>query len=52
MSCQQSMQAALLGTILVAEGFDYIPMWNKVKTLFKNSLRIYGRPAFLINDFQ
>ncbi|KAM1455611.1 hypothetical protein TB2_004682 [Malus domestica] len=28
-SPQQSMQGALLGTILVTEGFSYIPLWNK-----------------------
>ncbi|KAG6777187.1 hypothetical protein POTOM_017003 [Populus tomentosa] len=28
-SSQQSIQSALLGTILVTEGFGYIPLWNK-----------------------
>ncbi|KAK2642526.1 hypothetical protein Ddye_024289 [Dipteronia dyeriana] len=28
-STQQATQGALLGTILVTEGFDYLPMWNK-----------------------
>lgn len=30
-SFQQSIQGALLGTILVTEGFSYIPLWNKVR---------------------
>jgi sodium-dependent phosphate transporter len=30
-SSQQSIQSALLGTILVTEGFGYIPLWNKVE---------------------
>lgn len=29
-SSVQSIQGALLGTILVTQGFDYIPLWNKV----------------------
>ncbi|KAH9749126.1 phosphate transporter [Citrus sinensis] len=29
-SPQQATQAALLGSMLVTEGFDYIPLWNKV----------------------
>ncbi|KAH9749122.1 phosphate transporter [Citrus sinensis] len=28
-SPQQATQAALLGSMLVTEGFDYIPLWNK-----------------------
>ncbi|KAH7545013.1 hypothetical protein FEM48_Zijuj01G0048400 [Ziziphus jujuba var. spinosa] len=28
-SSQQSIQGALLGTILVTEGFSFIPLWNK-----------------------
>ncbi|KAF3451242.1 hypothetical protein FNV43_RR07337 [Rhamnella rubrinervis] len=28
---QQSIQGALLGTILVTEGFSYVPLWNKNK---------------------
>ncbi|KAF8413710.1 hypothetical protein HHK36_001702 [Tetracentron sinense] len=28
-SSQQSTQGALLGTMLVTEGFNFIPMWNK-----------------------
>ncbi|KAI9198644.1 hypothetical protein LWI28_019600 [Acer negundo] len=28
-STQQATQGALLGTMLVTEGFDYLPMWNK-----------------------
>ncbi|XP_024028154.1 sodium-dependent phosphate transporter 2 [Morus notabilis] len=28
-SSQQSIQGAFLGTILVTEGFSYIPIWNK-----------------------
>ncbi|KAJ0080738.1 hypothetical protein Patl1_10445 [Pistacia atlantica] len=28
-SAQQATQGALLGTILVTEDFDYIPLWNK-----------------------
>lgn len=29
-SSHQSTQGALLGTMLVTEGFKFIPMWNKV----------------------
>ncbi|XWS15866.1 hypothetical protein CRYUN_Cryun34aG0039100 [Craigia yunnanensis] len=29
-SSQQSIQGAMLGTMLVAQGFDYLPLWNKV----------------------
>lgn len=32
-SSQQSIQGALLGTIIVTEGFDYIPIWNKVRKI-------------------
>lgn len=31
-SPQQATQAALFGSMLVTEGFDYIPLWNKVLT--------------------
>ncbi|OMO65438.1 Phosphate transporter [Corchorus olitorius] len=32
-SSQQSIQGAMLGTVLVAEGFDYLPLWNKSSVL-------------------
>ncbi|OMO76164.1 Phosphate transporter [Corchorus capsularis] len=32
-SSQQSIQGAILGTVLVAEGFDYLPLWNKSSVL-------------------
>ncbi|MBA0871046.1 hypothetical protein Goshw_020617 [Gossypium schwendimanii] len=28
-SSQQSIHAAMLGTMLVTQGFDYLPLWNK-----------------------
>ena len=37
-SPQQSIEGALLGTILVTEGFDYILMWNKVMNMLSAKL--------------
>ncbi|KAK8594656.1 hypothetical protein V6N13_015576 [Hibiscus sabdariffa] len=30
-SSHQSIHGAMLGTMLVAQGWDYLPLWNKVK---------------------
>nr|ACD56626.1 PiT transporter-like protein [Gossypium raimondii] len=38
-SSQQSIHAAMLGTMLVTQGFDYLPLWNKSSILRRENAK-------------